>query len=77
MFLSEGIINNFIESIEEADLLQIESFDDETAYKYLSKLYKKAYGAPPSGAGIYLLRTKFNLGTEEFNRRFIPNTLGL
>jgi hypothetical protein len=76
MFLSEGIINNFIESIEEADLLQIESLDDDSAYKYLSNLYKKAYGAPPSGTGIYLLRTKFNLGSEEHNRRFIPNTLG-
>jgi hypothetical protein len=75
MFLSEGIINNFIESIEEADLLHLESMDDDSAYKHLSNLYKKTYGAPPSGAGIYLLRTKFNLGTEEYNRRFIPSTL--
>lgn len=75
MFLSEGIINNFIESIDEADMMQIETLDDDAAYKYLSKLYKKNYGAPPSGTGIYLLRTKFNLGSEESNRRFIPSSL--
>lgn len=75
MFLSEAIINNFIEGMDEADLMQIESLDDEGAYKYLSKLYKKSYGAPPSGTGIYLLRTKFKLGSEEYNRRFIPSSL--
>lgn len=75
MFLSEGIIDNFIEGLEEIDLLKINSLNEEDAFKYIANLYKKNYGAPPSGTGIYLLRSKFNIGSEEYNRRFIPQNL--
>lgn len=75
MFLSEGIINNFIESLNDADMMRIESLDDQAAYQYLVGLYRKNYGADPSGAAIYLLRTKFNIGTEEHNQQFIPRSI--
>jgi hypothetical protein len=75
MFLSEGIINNFIEAIDDSDMAKIEHLDDNAAYQYLAGLYRKNYGADPSGAAVYLLRNKFNIGTEEFNRRFIPRSL--
>lgn len=76
MFLSEGIIQNFIESIEEEDMLNIESIrSDDEVYKYLANLYKLSYGVPPSGVGIYLLRNKFNLGNEKDNRKYVPNGL--
>ncbi len=76
MFLSEGIIQNFIEAIDEEDMLCIEAIKDEDeVYKYIANLYKKSYGVPPSGVGVYLLRSKFNLGTDKDNLRFIPNGL--
>lgn len=76
MYLSEGIINNFIESIEEEDILTIEEIQtDEEAYAFIADLYKTSYGTLPSGVGIYLLRNKFNLGSEEENIRFVPNAL--
>ncbi|MCE2928089.1 MAG: hypothetical protein LW817_00475 [Candidatus Caenarcaniphilales bacterium] len=75
MFLSEGIINNFIESIEEVDLMRIDALEEEEAYKYLASLYKKNYGASPAGTAIYLLRSKFSLGHEDFNKKFIPHNL--
>ncbi len=76
MFLSEGIIRNFIEGLEEEEILNIEAIDsEEEAYKYIASLYRKNYGTDPSGVGVYLLRTKFSLGAEEFNRKFIPSNL--
>lgn len=75
MFLSEGIINNFIESLDDADMMRIESLDDTEAYQHIAGLYRKNFGADPSGAAIYLLRTKFNIGNEESNRKFIPRSL--
>ena len=75
MYLSEGIINNFIESIDEADMMHIEELDDEKAFDHLADLYKQNYGVDPSGVGVYLLRTKFNLGSEPDNKRFIPSAL--
>ncbi len=76
MFLSEGIIQNFIESIEEEEMLCIEAIEsDDEAYKYIANLYKKSYGVPPSGVGIYLLRNKFNLGSERDNLKYVPNGL--
>lgn len=76
MYLSEGIINNFIESIDEEDILTIEEIHgDEEAYAFIANLYKRNYGTLPSGVGIYLLRNKFNLGREEENIKFIPNAL--
>lgn len=74
MFLAEGIINNFIEAMEESDLAHIDDLDDSKAFEYLAKLYKVNYGALPSGTGIYFLRTKFQLGKEEDNMRFIPSS---
>ena len=74
MFLAEGIINNFIEAMDESDLAQLEQMDDAQAFEYLAKLYKLNYGALPSGTGIYFLRTKFQLGSEEDNLRFIPSS---
>lgn len=76
MFLSEGIIQNFIESMDEEDVLNIESIrSDDEAYKYIANLYKQSYGVPPSGVGVYLLRNKFNLGNEKENRKYVPNGL--
>jgi hypothetical protein len=76
MFLSEGIIQNFIEAIEEEDMLCIEAIkSDDEVYKYIANLYKKSYGVPPSGVGVYLLRTKFNLGTERDNLKYVPSGL--
>jgi len=75
MYLSEGIINNFVESLDEAEITQIESLNDQDAYKFIAHLYEKSYGAEPSGAGIYLIRKKFKIGCEETNRKFIPNAL--
>lgn len=76
MYLAEGIINNFIESIDEEDILTIEEIgNDEEAYAFIADLYKRNYGTLPSGVGIYLLRNKFNLGSEEENIRFVPNAL--
>lgn len=75
MYLSEGIINNFIENIDEAEMTQIESLDDQDAYKFIAHLYEKNYGAEPSGAAVYFLRTRFQIGCEESNRKFIPNAL--
>lgn len=74
MFLAEGIINNFIEAIDESDLAYIDELDDAKAFEHLAKLYKLNYGALPSGTGIYFLRTKFQLGTPEENLRFIPSS---
>ncbi len=74
MFLAEGIINNFIEAIDESDLAQIDSLDDEEAFNYLSELYKLEYGAMPSGTGIYFLRSKFQLGQDKDNLRYIPKS---
>ena len=74
MFLAEGIINNFIEAIDESDLAQIEDMNDAEAFEYLAKLYKLNYGALPSGTGIYFLRSKFQLGNEAENMKFIPNS---
>lgn len=75
MYLSEGIINNFIESIDESDMMQIEELDDEKAYDHLAGLYKENYGVDPSGVGVYLLRSKFQLGNDMDNKRFIPSGL--
>lgn len=75
MYLSEGIIDNFIESIDEADMMRIEELSDEDAYKYIASLYKRSYGASPSGTGIFLIRSKFNLGCKDANRKFIPSAL--
>ncbi len=72
MFLSNIIINNFVEALEEEDLMLIESMGDESAYEHLSKLYERTYGAEPSGVAVYLLRSKFKIGDESSNRRFIP-----
>lgn len=74
MFLGENIINNFIETIDESDLAQLEALDDADAFEYLAKLYKDNYGALPSGTGIYFLRAKFQLGKEEENIKFIPSS---
>lgn len=72
MYLAKIIIDNFVESIEEEQLLLMESMNDAQAYAHLSVLYEDAYGAEPSGVGIYLLRSKFKIGSEKSNRRFIP-----
>jgi hypothetical protein len=75
MFLAEKIIQNFVEGIDEEDFVTIESLNDEEAFKYICGLYEKNYGIPPSGVGIYLLRTKFKLGSEQSNKKYIPNNL--
>lgn len=73
MFLSEGIINNFIESLNEEEISLINAVDDEEkAYQIIANLYKNNYGVAPSGTGVYLLRNKFGLGSEELNKKFIP-----
>ncbi len=72
MFLTNIIINNFVEALEEEDLMLIESMDDENAFNHLSKLYERAYGVEPSGVAVYLLRSKFKIGNELSNREFLP-----
>ena len=74
MFLAESIINNFIEAIDESDLAHLEELDDSAAFEYLAKLYQQSYGALPSGTGIYFLRSKFQLGTDDDNLKFIPSS---
>lgn len=75
MYLSEGIIDNFIENLDESEVTQIDSLGDQDAYKFIAHLYEKNYGAEPSGAAVYFLRTKFKIGCEESNRKFIPNAV--
>ncbi len=76
MFLSEGIINNFIEGLSEEEIDLVNAIEDEEeAYKIIANLYKNTYGVFPSGTGIYLLKSKFGLGTEELNRKYIPSSL--
>ncbi len=72
MYLTNIIINNFVEAIEEEDLMLIESMGDETAYEHLARLYERTYGAEPSGVAVYLLRSKFKIGAELENRCYIP-----
>jgi hypothetical protein len=72
-YLSETIIKNFIDGLSDAEIVKINALGDEDAFGYICRLYEKSYGTYPSGAGIYLLRTKFNLGTEITNRKYIPN----
>ena len=74
MFLAEGIINNFIETIDESDLAHIDELDDDKAFDYLADLYKLNYGVGPSGTGVYFLRTKFQLGSQEDNLKYIPSS---
>lgn len=72
MLLSKRIIQNFIEAMDEEDVMKLESMSDDSAYSYLCKLYESTYGARPSGAGVYLLRTQFKLGTETENQIHLP-----
>ncbi len=72
MYLSSIIINNFVEALEEEDLMLIESMNDEDAYTHLSKLYERNYGAEPAGVAVYLLRSKFKIGDELSNREHLP-----
>ena len=72
MYLTNIIINNFVEAIEEEDLMIVESMADEVAYQHLSKLYERTYGAEPSGVAVYLLRSKFKIGEERENRAYLP-----
>lgn len=76
MFYSEPIIENFIAGISLEDFLKIEAIeDDEKAYSFITKLYEKDFGITPSGVGEYLIRNKFQIGTVESNRAYIPDSL--
>lgn len=76
MFYSEPIIENFISGISQEDFLRIEAIDDdEEAYTLISSLYERDFGVGPSGVGEYLIRSKFQIGTVEQNRAFIPDSL--
>lgn len=72
-YLSETIIKNFIDGLNDVEIVKINALNDEEAFEFICRLYEKNYGTYPSGTGIYLLRTKFNLGTEINNRKYIPN----
>ncbi len=72
MYLTNIIINNFVEAIEEEDLMIVESMEDEAAYQHLARLYERTYGAEPSGVAVYLLRSKFKIGKELENRAYLP-----
>ncbi len=72
MYLTNIIINNFVEAIEEEDLMIVQSMEDEAAYQHLSRLYERTYGAEPSGVAVYLLRSKFKIGKELENRAYLP-----
>jgi hypothetical protein len=72
MYLTNIIINNFVEAIEEEDLMIVESMEDEIAYQHLARLYERTYGAEPSGVAVYLLRSKFKIGKELENRAYLP-----
>ena len=76
MFYSEPIIENFIAGISQEDFLKIEAIeDDEQAYSMITKLYERDFGVAPSGVGEFLLRNKFQIGTVESNRSYIPESL--
>jgi hypothetical protein len=76
MFLCEPIIESFIAGISHEDSLNINVIvDDEEAFEFISKLYERDFGTIPSGVGEYLIRTKFQIGSEEHNRRFVPDSL--
>jgi hypothetical protein len=76
MFYSEPIIENFIAGISQEDFLKIEAVDDdEQAYSMISKLYERVFGAAPSGVGEYLIRNKFQIGSVESNKSYIPDSL--
>ncbi|MCH2227144.1 MAG: hypothetical protein MK033_05165 [Candidatus Caenarcaniphilales bacterium] len=76
MFYSEPIIENFISGISQEDFLRLEAIDDdEEAYKLISVLYERDFGVSPSGVGEYLIRNKFQIGTLEQNRVYIPDSL--
>ena len=76
MFYSEPIIENFISGISQEDFLKLEAIDDdEEAYKLITKLYEQDFGVSPSGVGEYLIRNKFQIGTVEQNRAYIPDTV--
>ncbi len=76
MFYSEPIIENFIAGISQEDFLKIEAIeDDEQAYSLITKLYERDFGVAPSGVGEFLLRNKFQIGTVESNRSYIPESL--
>ncbi|NQY79363.1 MAG: hypothetical protein HRT47_03515 [Candidatus Caenarcaniphilales bacterium] len=76
MFYSEPIIENFISGISQEDFLRIEAIDDdEEAYELISNLYERDFGVGPSGVGEYLIRSKFQIGTVEQNRAYIPDSL--
>ena len=76
MFYSEPIIENFISGISQEDFLMIEAVDDdEEAYKLISNLYERDFGVSPSGVGEFLIRSKFQIGTIEQNKAYIPDSL--
>jgi hypothetical protein len=76
MFYSEPILENFIAGISQEDFLKIEAVDDdEQAYSMITKLYERDFGAAPSGVGEYLIRNKFQIGSVESNKTYIPDSL--
>lgn len=61
MYLVSTIVRNFIESIDEDDIMQIEAMQDEQAVDRLCEIYENTYGAQPSGVAMFLLKSKFQL----------------
>lgn len=64
MFLCARIIQNFIESMEEHNMMKIESMEDNAALDFICELYESTYGAKPSGVAMFLIKSKFKLSID-------------
>lgn len=63
MFLAAKIVQNFINSLDEKDIVKIQQMNDGEALDYICELYEIEYGAKPSGVAMYLIKSKFKLSS--------------